>query len=125
MCCRYSKEEDGICCVLVCRVAGGHVLYNDEVTPDAEELQRSCLAGEHHSIIGDREKCRNTFKEYPDMHGCFLSASRSGKSRDVNALVIIHHISSEGPAAIVHVIMMFSSRSCFGRIFSHLCSMAS
>merc|ERR1712032_228854 len=60
----YAKEEDGICCVLVCRIVGGHVLYNDEVTPDAEELQRACLAGESHSILGDREKCRNTFKEY-------------------------------------------------------------
>jgi len=40
------------------------VLYNDEVTPDADKLQQSCIAGEHHSILGDREKCRNTFKEY-------------------------------------------------------------
>lgn len=60
----YAKLEDDMCCVLVCRVIGGHVLYNDEVTPNPDELQRRCISGEHHSIIGDREKCRNTFKEY-------------------------------------------------------------
>lgn len=62
----YAKvdDTDGLCCVLVCRVVGGHVLYNDEVTPDPDELQNRCISGEHHSIIGDREKCRNTFKEY-------------------------------------------------------------
>lgn len=61
----YSKEDsDGVCCVLLCRILGGHVLYNDEVTPDPNKLQQSCLSGQFHSILGDREKCRNTFKEY-------------------------------------------------------------
>eukprot|EP00439_Symbiodinium_sp_Y106_P063055 s907_g9.t1 len=60
----YAKEDDdGLCCVLVCRVAAGHVLYNDEVTPDADKLQQSCISGETHSILGDREKCRGTFKD--------------------------------------------------------------
>lgn len=58
-----QADEDGLCCVLVCKVAAGHVLYNNEVTPDAEKLQQSCISGEHHSILGDREKCRRTFKE--------------------------------------------------------------
>jgi len=56
-------DKDGLCCVLVCKVAAGHVLYNDEVTPDAEKLQQQCISGEFHSILGDREKCRGTFKE--------------------------------------------------------------
>jgi len=60
----YAKEEDGLCCVLVCRIIGGHVLYHDEVTPDPEKLQGSCISGEYNSVLGDREKCRNTFKEY-------------------------------------------------------------
>ncbi|CAK9028618.1 unnamed protein product [Durusdinium trenchii] len=61
----YAKEgKDGLCCALVCRVAAGHVLYNDEVTPDAEKLQESCISGKFHSILGDREKCRGTFKEF-------------------------------------------------------------
>jgi len=61
----YSKpDKDGNCCVLVCRVVGGRVLYNDEVTPDAQHLQDAVLSGTHHCILGDREKCRGTFKEY-------------------------------------------------------------
>lgn len=61
----YSMPgKDGLCCVLVCRVVGGHVLYNDEVQPDAETLQQSVLSGSYNSILGDREKCRNTYKEY-------------------------------------------------------------
>lgn len=59
-----GSPNDGLCCMLVCRVVGGYVLYNDEVTPDADQLQRQVTAGEYHSILGDREKCRNTFKEY-------------------------------------------------------------
>jgi hypothetical protein len=58
-----SKDSD-LCCMLLCRVVGGYVLYNDEVTPDAEKLQGQVLSGEYHSILGDREKCRNTYKEY-------------------------------------------------------------
>eukprot|EP00747_Dinoflagellata_sp_TGD_P161079 gnl/TRDRNA2_/TRDRNA2_178047_c0_seq1.p1 gnl/TRDRNA2_/TRDRNA2_178047_c0~~gnl/TRDRNA2_/TRDRNA2_178047_c0_seq1.p1 ORF type:complete len:451 (-),score=56.87 gnl/TRDRNA2_/TRDRNA2_178047_c0_seq1:211-1488(-) len=61
----YAKPNaDGLCCVLLCRVVGGIVLYNDEVTPDAEALQAAVLSGKYNCIIGDREKCRNTFKEY-------------------------------------------------------------
>jgi hypothetical protein len=54
----------GLCCMLLCRVVGGYVLYNDEVTPDANALQGKVTSGEYHSILGDREKCRNTYKEY-------------------------------------------------------------
>jgi len=59
-----SEDANGDCCVLLCRVVGGRVLYNDEVTPNAQALQDRVLAGECHSILGDREKCRKTFKEY-------------------------------------------------------------
>jgi len=40
------------------------VLYNDEDTPDGNKLQEQVTSGEYNSILGDREKCRNTFKEY-------------------------------------------------------------
>mmetsp|Transcript_49931 Transcript_49931/g.116580 ORF Transcript_49931/g.116580 Transcript_49931/m.116580 type:complete len:411 (-) Transcript_49931:271-1503(-) len=61
----YAKaDEDGLCCVLVCKIAAGCVLYNDEVEPDADKLQSQCISGEYHSILGDREKCRKTFKEF-------------------------------------------------------------
>lgn len=61
----YARpDSSGNCCVLLCRVAGGRVLYNDEVSPDSQLLQDHVLSGEFHSIVGDREKCRGTFKEY-------------------------------------------------------------
>mmetsp|Transcript_101396 Transcript_101396/g.180270 ORF Transcript_101396/g.180270 Transcript_101396/m.180270 type:complete len:423 (+) Transcript_101396:91-1359(+) len=61
----YAKQEpDGLCCVLVCRVVGGHVLYNDEVTPNPDLLQQKATSGAYHMVLGDREKCRGTFKEY-------------------------------------------------------------
>mmetsp|Transcript_155958 Transcript_155958/g.500019 ORF Transcript_155958/g.500019 Transcript_155958/m.500019 type:complete len:409 (-) Transcript_155958:43-1269(-) len=62
----YAKADaEDNCCALVCRVAGGQVLYNDEVEPSGEAMQDMVLKdGLYHSIIGDREKCRGTFKEY-------------------------------------------------------------
>mmetsp|Transcript_92976 Transcript_92976/g.240205 ORF Transcript_92976/g.240205 Transcript_92976/m.240205 type:complete len:372 (-) Transcript_92976:126-1241(-) len=61
----YAKEgPDGLCCALICRCVGGRVNYTDEVEPDADALQKSVIAGEYDSVLGDREKCRNTFKEY-------------------------------------------------------------
>lgn len=61
----YAKlGSDGLCAMLVCRVVGGYVLYTDEVEPDAQTLQEKVIAGQYHSILGDRERCRNTYKEY-------------------------------------------------------------
>jgi len=61
----YARADDrGLCCALVCRVIGGQVLYNDDVNPVAESLQDGVLKGRFHSVLGDREKCRGTFKEY-------------------------------------------------------------
>jgi len=61
----YSQPSaDGLRCLILCRVALGRVLYNDEISPDAEQLTRKCLSGEYDSVLGDREKCRGTFKEF-------------------------------------------------------------
>ena len=46
------------------RVTGGVVNYNDEVTPDSQALTDSVTKGSFDSILGDREKCRGTYKEY-------------------------------------------------------------
>jgi hypothetical protein len=59
-----QKARDGTCCALICRAVGGAVLYNDEVTPDAQALTDAVTRGQFDSILGDREKCRGTFKEY-------------------------------------------------------------
>eukprot|EP00811_Abedinium_folium_P021926 NODE_3115_length_2090_cov_8.617422.p1 GENE.NODE_3115_length_2090_cov_8.617422~~NODE_3115_length_2090_cov_8.617422.p1 ORF type:complete len:544 (+),score=133.44 NODE_3115_length_2090_cov_8.617422:84-1715(+) len=61
----YAKPNDaGIYAVLLCRVLGGHVLYTDEVTPDPEDLVHNCVNGDYDIVLGDREKCRNTFREF-------------------------------------------------------------
>ena len=61
----YAEEgPNGTCCALICRVTGGAVLYNDEVTPDSQALTDSVTKGNFDSILGDREKCRGTYKEY-------------------------------------------------------------
>jgi hypothetical protein len=64
-CDEYAQaDSDGVCTALICRVTGGVVNYNDEVTPDAQALTDSVTQGKYDCIIGDREKCRGTFKEY-------------------------------------------------------------
>jgi len=65
----YSKVDDsGVCdderAVLVCRALGGSVRYTDEVEPDAEKLVQDCISGPYDSILGDREKCRKTYREF-------------------------------------------------------------
>lgn len=44
-CCLFQSYGAVQCCAMLCR------------------LQQSCISGEHHSILGDREKCRGTFKD--------------------------------------------------------------
>lgn len=61
----YAKPDGGdVYAVLLCRVIGGNVRYTDEITPDPEELVYSCLDGPYDCVLGDREKCRNTYKEF-------------------------------------------------------------
>ena len=63
--------------VLVCRIAGGNALYTDAVDPDGAQIERSCLTGEYDSVIGDREKCRGTYKESSAFLLFILGESRS------------------------------------------------
>merc|ERR1712048_954091 len=37
--------------------------YNDEVCPDVDALVQSCTEGPYHCVVGDREKCRGTYRE--------------------------------------------------------------
>lgn len=61
----YAKPNDaGEYAVLLVRVLGGRVKYTDEETPDAEGLVRSCIEGPFDCILGDREKCRGTYREF-------------------------------------------------------------
>lgn len=57
-------QYEGLFCMLLCRVMGGRVLYTDEAEPNADDLVDKVLHGDYDSVLGDREKCRNTFKEF-------------------------------------------------------------
>jgi len=61
----YSKpNENGEYAVILARVVGGNVHYIDAIEPDPEECLQSCIEGPYDCILGDREKCRNTFREF-------------------------------------------------------------
>jgi len=62
----YSQASgpDGHYTVLLCRVLGGHVKYTDETEPDPEALVSACIEGPFNCVLGDREKCKGTFREF-------------------------------------------------------------
>ena len=44
----YARPDDkGVCTVLLCRIIGGRVHYNDEVDPDPQALQDSVLFSQY------------------------------------------------------------------------------
>ncbi|CAK9091428.1 unnamed protein product [Durusdinium trenchii] len=49
--------------ILLCLSCLGRINYNDERRPDGDELAASCQGGGYHSILGDREKIRGTYRE--------------------------------------------------------------
>mmetsp|Transcript_37161 Transcript_37161/g.81101 ORF Transcript_37161/g.81101 Transcript_37161/m.81101 type:complete len:647 (-) Transcript_37161:61-2001(-) len=61
-------DERGFYPMILCRVTLGHVNYCDAEDPWElrETLRASCRAGAggHHSVLGDREKVRQTFREF-------------------------------------------------------------
>lgn len=61
----YAKaDDDDVHTVLLNRVVGGRVRYTDESSPDPVSLTEDVLHGEYHCVLGDREKCRGTYKEF-------------------------------------------------------------
>lgn len=59
-----SPNEYGEYALLLCRALGGKVRYTDAVEPDVEELLNDCTQGSFNCVLGDREKCRKTFREF-------------------------------------------------------------
>lgn len=49
--------------ILLCRVLMANINYIDEPFPEASQVVKSVTHGEYHSVIGDREKCRGTYRE--------------------------------------------------------------
>lgn len=56
----------GLFATLICRVVCGRCLYTDEKTPDAAAITRNCTqpGAYYHSVLGDREKTRGTYREF-------------------------------------------------------------
>jgi len=50
--------------VLLCRVLGGHIRYTAETEPDSEALVSACVEGPYHCVLGDREQCSGTYREF-------------------------------------------------------------
>lgn len=61
----YAKPNaEGHYAVLIVRGLGGNVLYTAELEPDPEELVEACIEGPYDCVLGDREACRNTYREF-------------------------------------------------------------
>eukprot|EP00439_Symbiodinium_sp_Y106_P051179 s4595_g6.t2 len=58
-----TPHPNGLRSMLICLSALGQVNYNDQKRPDGDELAASCKGGGFHSILGDREKIRGTYRE--------------------------------------------------------------
>jgi len=50
--------------LLVCRVVLGRLYYTDEQDVDPRACEDKCLRGKFHGVLGDRKKCRGTFREF-------------------------------------------------------------
>ena len=50
--------------MLLCRAMCGKVNYTAETYPNVDGLVASCTKGGFNSVMGDREKCRGTFREF-------------------------------------------------------------
>lgn len=59
-----EADSNALRCILLCRVTLGRCLYIDSVDTDPDDCTQKCLSGEYHSVLGDREKCRGTYREF-------------------------------------------------------------
>jgi len=65
----YVKPDaEGRFPMIICRVTLGRINYcphKDPITdPGREKLESSCLSGDYHSVLGDRKKAKNTYREF-------------------------------------------------------------
>lgn len=59
-----TPMSDGVRHLLVCRVVLGRVYYTDTKDTDPRACEDACLKGKFNSVLGDRKKCRGTFREF-------------------------------------------------------------
>lgn len=67
----YSRDSEegmllGLCVVMLCRVTFGNLYHTDEVEPSkgAIHAARTGHSRTHHSVLGDSEKARGTYREF-------------------------------------------------------------
>jgi len=66
----YATDDGGtykgLYAMLLCRVTLGKNYYTDEVNVDTKMLEDMCRGPKatHHSVLGDREKARGTYREF-------------------------------------------------------------
>lgn len=61
---RNRGDEEPLRCLLLCRVTLGSVLYNDDRSPSRQELAQQVINGTFDSVLGDREACVGTHREF-------------------------------------------------------------
>lgn len=54
----------GLCTMLLCRAVLGKAFETAELEPNPRACEAAVIRGSSHSIIGDRLKCRGTFREF-------------------------------------------------------------
>eukprot|EP00971_Amphidinium_carterae_P029920 588689-Amphidinium_carterae.1 len=62
-----QADGRGLFPFLLCRVVLGNTMYVDTRHPPTKPLEDGCARGRgggYHSVLGDREKCRKTFREF-------------------------------------------------------------
>jgi hypothetical protein len=59
-----ADDAEGLRRIIVCRTTLGNVLYSDENRPDVDLLVKQCVEGPYNSVLGDREKIHDTFREF-------------------------------------------------------------
>jgi len=59
-----QPDKHGLRPILLCRVALGRSHYCDVRDPDRRALEQACTKGGFHSVLGDRRKVHNTFREF-------------------------------------------------------------
>jgi len=62
----YTRERPGdqLRYLLLCRTLLGRAYYSDTKETDPRQCEEACLRGKFHSVLGDRRKCRGTFREF-------------------------------------------------------------
>lgn len=67
----YVREDNnypGLFACLLCRVMCGRMKYDDAPRPDVDDLTWDVQDGHYHSVLGDREKARGTYREFIVYH---------------------------------------------------------